>query len=100
MLHNIKYQQWLVTHERHRVIKKGFTVTWEEIAYFIDNSMTKQERKKNAVVWNASLTDSSGGGFMLVEDITPFDAHNDPDMDYSMDVNTDNCWFQKLPNSN
>ena len=93
MLHNIKYQQGLVTHERHRVIKKGLTVTWEEIAYFIDHAMTKQERKKDAVVWNASLTDSSGGGFMLVEDITPFDAHNDPGMDYSMDVNTDNCWF-------
>lgn len=93
MLHNIKYQQWLVTHERHRVIKKGLTVTWEEIAYFIDNAMTKQERKKDAIVWNASLTDSSGGGFMLVEDIEPFDAHNDPWMDYSMNINTDNCWF-------
>lgn len=55
--------------------------------------MTKQERKKDAVVWNASLTDSSGGGFMSVEDIEPFDVHNDPWMDYSMNVNTDNCWF-------
>ena len=63
MLHNIKYQQGLVAHERHRVIKKGLTVTWEEIAYFIDHAMTKQERKKDAVVWNVSLTDSSGGGF-------------------------------------
>lgn len=44
-------------------------MTWEEIAYFIDHAMTKQERKKDAVVWNASLTDSSGGGFMSVKDI-------------------------------
>ncbi len=68
-------------------------MTWEEIAYFIDHAMTKQERKKDAVVWNASLTDPSGGGFMSVEDIEPFDAHNDPLMDYSININTDNCWF-------
>ena len=56
--------------------------------------------KKDAIVWDASITNTIGGGFMLVEDITPFDAHNDPGIDYSMDVNTDNCWFQKLPNAN
>ena len=55
--------------------------------------MTEQERKKDAIAWNASITNTSGGGFMLVEDIEPFDAHNDPGMDYSINVNTDNCWF-------
>ena len=68
-------------------------MTWEELAYFINHAMSEQERKKDAIVWNASLTNASGGGFMLVEDIEPFDAHNDPGMDYSMNVNTDNCWF-------
>ena len=68
-------------------------MTWEEIAYFIDHEMPKQERKKDAVVWNASLNDPSGGCFMLVEDIEPFDAQNNPLMDYSMNINTDNCWF-------
>ena len=82
-----------MTYECNRVIKKGLTVTWEEIAFFIDNAMTEQERKKDAIVWDASITNTSGGGFMLVEDIEPFDAHNDPGMDYSMNVNTDNCWF-------
>ena len=93
MLHNIKCPQVLMTHECNIVTKKGLTVTWEEVAYFIDHAMTEQERKKDAIVWNASITNTSGGGFMLVEDIEPFDAHNDPGMDYSINVNTDNCWF-------
>ena len=68
-------------------------MTWEELAYFINHAMSEQERKKDAIVWDASTDSASGGGFMLVEDIEAFDAYNDPGMDYSMNVNTDNCWF-------
>ena len=68
-------------------------MTWEELAYFINHAMSEEERKKDAIVWDSSVCNASGGGFMLVEDITPFDAHNGSGMDYSMNVNTDNCWF-------
>nr|DAR02286.1 MAG TPA: hypothetical protein [Bacteriophage sp.] len=56
MLHNIKYQQGLVAHERHRTMKKGLTVTCEEIAYFIDHAMTM-------IIW---FLQTSGTSLMLV----------------------------------
>ena len=63
MLHNIKCPQALMAHERHRVIKKGLTVTLEEIACFIDHAMTEQERKKTLMFKPAKRIALDGKGY-------------------------------------
>lgn len=63
-------------------------MTWQELADFINKKMPENERNDDAIVWDASTNDVSGGKFMYVIDCSPYDE-NEP-TDYSLTINTDN----------
>lgn len=65
-------------------------MTWQELADFINNKMPESERSEDAIVWDASMNDMSGGNFMRVIDCSPYDEEEP--VDYSLTINTDN-WF-------
>ena len=66
-------------------------MTWQELADFINNKMPECNRNQQAVAWNASMNDSSGGKFIYITDISPFDAEEPHGTDnfYSVNINTE-----------
>lgn len=69
-------------------------MTWQELADFINNEMPECNRNQPACVWDASMNNPSGGCFIDVKDISPYDADEYPNEYnfYSIDINTENCW--------
>lgn len=65
-------------------------MTWQELADFINNQMPESERGQDAIVWDASMNNESGGNFMYVRDCSPYDESET--VDYSLTINTED-WF-------
>lgn len=69
-------------------------MTWQELADFINNEMPECNRNQTANVWDASMNNSSGGKWIDITDISPYDEAEYPNVNnfYSVVINTENWW--------
>lgn len=69
-------------------------MTWQELADFINNEMPECNRNQTVCVWDASTNNPSGGGFIDVKSVSPYDEDEQPNVDnyYSLDINTEDRW--------
>lgn len=65
-------------------------MTWNELAKFIMTIMPAEERDKDAIVWDMSTNNPSGGCFMKIWDVSPYDGM--VTTNYSCNINTED-WF-------
>lgn len=65
-------------------------MTWNELAQVITERMPEEERSKDAIVYDVSINNPSGGKFMKIWNVMPYDAT--VDVNFCCDINTEDCF--------